>query len=84
MPPLKNGPKTMLFGPTNVENTREIGPGIELAARHWHTHERAGSYPNSNRRRIVSDLSLFRYIMRLLADISADRTNTVNRITAIG
>ena len=70
--------KNDVFGSANVENTRENGPGFELAARHQHTHERVGRYPNSNRRRIVSDLSLFRYVMRLLADISADSTNPVN------
>ena len=69
LPPLKNGPKTMLFGPASVENTREFGPGMEPAASLERTHEHAGIYPNSNPPRIVSDLLLFRYVIRLLADV---------------
>ena len=42
-----------------VEIYREIVPGIELVVRCQRTLERAGSYPNPNRRPIVSDLSLF-------------------------
>ena len=51
--------------------------------RNQRTLERADSYPNPNRRPIVSDLSLFCYANRLaavLADISADSTNPVNAL----
>ena len=54
--------------------------GFELAARNQRTLERDGYYPNPNRRPIVSDLSLFRYIgqlVLLLADISAISSNPV-------
>ena len=56
--------------------------GLELAARHQRTLERANSYPNPNRRPLVSNLSLFRYVMRLLADISADSTNPVKTLVS--
>ena len=56
-------------GSVNVENHREIVSGIELAAKHEHTLEHAGSYPNSNRQRIVSDVSLFRYVTIGWSDI---------------
>ena len=66
LPPLKNGPKNTR-GPDRVENHRKIVPGIELTVRYQHTIERAGSYPNSNRRPIISDVSLVRYANRLAA-----------------
>ena len=75
--PPKKRTKNDARGSARVENPREIGPGIELAAKHEPTFERVGYYLNSNRRRIVSDPSLFRYVIRLLADISADSTNPV-------
>ena len=56
-PPLKRT-KNDTRGSARIEIHREIAPGIELAARHQHTLERVGSYPNSNGRRIVSDLPL--------------------------
>ena len=58
--------KNDAHGSANIENHREIVPGIEHAAKHEHTLEHTNSYPNSSRRRIVSDVSLFRYVMRLL------------------
>ena len=51
---------------------------IELAAKHEHTLEHAGSYPNPNRRRIVSDVSLFRYVTIGWLDIYDHSTNPVN------
>ena len=60
LPPLKNGPKPDTRGPDRVGNHRKIMPGIELAAKYQHTLERTSSYPNSNRRPIVSDVSLVR------------------------
>ena len=68
----------MSRGSANVENHRKVVPGIELAAKHEHTLERAGSYPNSNRRRIVSDVSLFRYVTIGWLDIYDHSTNPVN------
>ena len=67
----------MLADPIVSKFCCEIEPGFELAGRHQRTLERAGSYPNSNRRPIVSDSSLFRQVMQLLADISADSSNPV-------
>ena len=55
-------------GRDRVEIYREIVSGIELAARDQRTLERAGSYPNFNRRTIVSDRSLFRSVDRLATD----------------
>ena len=75
--PPKKRTKNDVFGSANVENTHEVGPEFELAASHWRTPEHGGYYPNSNLRRIISDLSLFRCVMRLLADASASRTNAV-------
>ena len=57
---LKKRTKNDTRGPDRVEIYHEIVLGLELAARHHRTLERAGSYPNSNRRPIVSDCSLFR------------------------
>ena len=74
--PLKRA-KNNVRGSARVEIHRETAPGTELAANHQHTLERASYYPNSNQRRIVSDVSLFRYVMILLAGISADSTNPV-------
>ena len=51
----------MSRGSANVENHRKIVPGIELAAKHEDALEHTGCYPNLNPRRIVSDVSLFRY-----------------------
>ena len=47
-------------GRDRVEKYCEIVTGLELAARHQRTLERAGSCPNSNRPPLVSDRSLFR------------------------
>ena len=58
--PLKNGPKQDARGPDRVEIHRKIMPGIKLAARYQHALDHVGSYPNSNRRPIVSDVSLVR------------------------
>ena len=60
LPPLKNGPKKDTHGPDRIENRRKIMPGIEPAARYQLALERASSYPNSNQRPIVSDVSLYR------------------------
>ena len=46
-------------GRDRVKIYREIVLGIKVAARNQRTLERAGSYPNPNRRPIVSDLLLF-------------------------
>ena len=67
-------------GGARVGIYREIVPGFKLTARYRRALERAGSYPNPNRRPIVSDLSLFCYVNRLLAamaDISANSSNPV-------
>ena len=56
LPALKKGTKNDARGSARVEIHRKIALGIELAARHQHTLERASSYPNLNRQRIVSDL----------------------------
>ena len=53
-------PKNEARGRDRVEIYHEIVPGIELAAKHQRAVERAGSYPNSNRRPIVSNRLLFR------------------------
>ena len=58
--PLEKRTKNDARGRARVEIYCEIVPGIELAARYQRTLERAGFYPNPNRRPIVSDLSLFR------------------------
>ena len=76
--PAKKRTKNDACGRDRVEIYREIMAGLELAARHQRTLERAGSYPNSNRRPFVSDRSLFHYVKRLLADISANSSNPVN------
>ena len=77
MPPPKKRTKNDARGRDRVEINREIVAGLELTAKHQRASEHAGYYPNSNRRPTVSDPSLFRSVMRLLADISADRTNPV-------
>ena len=56
--PLKKNQKDAR-GPDRVEIYREIMPGLELAAKRQRTIERAGAYPNSKHRPIVSDRSLF-------------------------
>ena len=55
--PLKRT-KNDAFGRGRVGIYRKIIPGIELAARNKRTLERAGSYPNQNRRPIVSNRAL--------------------------
>ena len=57
--PLKKRTKNDARGLDRVEIYREIVPELELTARHQHTLERVGYYPNSNQRPIVSDRSLF-------------------------
>ena len=58
--PLKKRTKNDAPGRDRVDIYREIVTGLELEARHQRTLERAGSYPNSNRRPVVSDRLLFR------------------------
>ena len=65
---LKKRSKNDARGPDRVEIYRKNVTGIELAAKHQRTLERAGSYLNSNRRHIVSDRSLFRSVDRLATD----------------
>ena len=77
MHPLKRT-KNDARGRDRVEIYREIVAGLEPTASHQRALERAGTYPNSNRRPTVSDPSLLRLVKRLLADISADSTNPVN------
>ena len=58
--PLEKMTKSDARGPDRVEIYREIVPGLELAANRQRALDRAGSYPNSNHRPVVSDVSLFR------------------------
>ena len=58
--PFKKRTKNDARGPYRVEIYRKIVPGLELTAKYQRALERAGYYPNSNRRPTVSDSSLFR------------------------
>ena len=64
-------------GSANVENYRKIVPGIELAAKHEDPPEHTGRYPYSNRRRVVSDVSVFRYAKIGWSYVYAHSTNPV-------
>ena len=76
--PPKKRSKNDARGRDQVEINREIVAGLEYAAKHQRALERTGSYPNLNQRLTVSDPLPFRSVKRLLADISAGSTNTVN------
>ena len=68
----------MRRGSANVENYHKIVPGIELTAKHEDPLEHTGRYPNSNRRRIVSDVSLFHYTKIGWSYVYAHSTNPVD------